>query len=108
MQRLSKVQWIVSVLTEGLVVQSFEGLSQWVMYFLEPRWWVYLQGTEGHFVVKTRRCTQKQNNWIKAEAFQTFTLSDITLTWMKLGAGVDTCEGACYPNLEEVTHTHSL
>lgn len=50
------------------------------------------------------------NNWIKAEANQTFSLLGITATGMKLVAGVDTCEGAYYPNLQEVpgacAHTH--
>lgn len=35
-------------------VLPFEGLSLWVTYLLGPRRWVYLQGTEGHFVVRTR------------------------------------------------------
>lgn len=91
---------------QGSIV-SFEGLSQWVAYLLGPRRWVYLQGTEGHFVVRTRPLNSetKQVDQGRGKAVVQ-PVRHITVTRTQLVGGVDTCEGACYPNLEEVPHTH--
>lgn len=89
-------------------VVSFEGLSLWVTYLLGPRRWVYLQGTQGHFVVRTRPLNSetKQLDQGRGKAVVQ-PVRHITVTRTQLVGGVDTCEGACYPNLEEVPHTHT-
>ena len=114
-RRLNKVQRIAppvkwEVQQGGGSVMSFEGppLSLWVTYFLGPRWWVCLRGTQGHFVVRTCLLNSgtKQLDQGRGKAIVQ-PVRHITVTRTQLVGGVDTCEGACYPNLEEVPHTHT-
>lgn len=87
---------------------SFEGLSQWVTYLLGLRHWVSLQGTKGHFVVRIRPLNSgtKEGDQGRGKAV-VHPVRHITVTRMQLVGGVDTCEGACYPNLEVVPHMHT-
>lgn len=87
---------------------SFEGLSLWVTYLLEPRRWIYLQGTQAHFVVRTRPLNSETKQLDQGRGKAVFQpVMHITVTQIQLVGGVDTCEGACYPNLEEVPQTHT-
>lgn len=76
-RRLSKAQRIASPLMGGLAGEaprfSSEGLSLWVSYLLGTK---AVGLPSGPLCSEnTPRWTQEQNNWIKAEAWQSFSLS---------------------------------
>ncbi len=83
-------------------VVSFEGLS--LRIYWGPRRWV----TQGHFVVRTRPLNSgtKQLDQGRGKAVVQ-PVRHIIVARMQLVGGVDTCEGACYPNLEEAPHTYT-
>lgn len=111
-RRLSKVQRIASLLMGGLAVEAPRchlkaSPSGWRIYW-GPDGGVYLQGTKGHFVVRIRPLNSgtKQVDQGRGKAVVQ-PVRHITVTRTQLVGGVDTCEGACYPNLEEVPRTHT-